>query len=78
MQPYGCISGAEYSGEEHYIGSHNQRPVPVYYVDRDCRIGRFVLVRPAEDSCAPIWLGQAMSSPVLTRENSNFEQIHVQ
>jgi hypothetical protein len=73
MQPYDSISGAECSGEKHYIGPRSQRPALVYRVDRDCRIGHFVLVRPTADSCAPIW--QAISSPVLMPGNSNYERI---
>jgi hypothetical protein len=78
MQPCGTMSGAQCGGEEHYIGPRSQRPAPVYRIDRDCRIGHFVLVRPAEDSSASIWLGQAQSSPVVTPTNSNYERIQVQ
>jgi hypothetical protein len=78
MQPCSTMSGAQCGGEEHYIGPCSQRPAPVYRVDRDFRIGHFVLVRPAEDSSAPIWLGQAQSSLVVTPTNSNYERIQVQ
>jgi hypothetical protein len=44
MQAYGSISGEEFRGEEHYIGSRSQRPRPMYHVERDYHAGDFVLV----------------------------------
>jgi hypothetical protein len=75
MQAYGSISGEEFRGEEQYIGPRSQRPRCMFYVERDCHIGDFVLVRPAQDSPAPIWVGQALSNPVLMVGDSNYQQI---
>jgi hypothetical protein len=72
MQAYGSISGEEFRGEEHYIGPRSQHPRPMYHVERDCHAGDFVLVRPAQDSSQPIWVGQALSNPVLMVGDSNY------
>jgi hypothetical protein len=72
IQAYGSISGEEFRGEEHYIGPHSQRPRPMYRVERDCHVGDFVLVRPAQDSPTPIWVGQALSIPVFMVGDSNY------
>jgi hypothetical protein len=50
----------------------------MYRVERDCHVGDFVLVRPAQDSPTPIWVGQALSNPVLMVGDSNYQQIQVQ
>jgi hypothetical protein len=78
MQAYGSISGEEFRGEEHYIGPRSQRPRRIYYIERDCHVGHFLLVRPAQDSTAPIWVGQALSNPVLMVGDSKYQQIEVQ
>jgi hypothetical protein len=33
MQPYASISGEEFIGEEHYIGSRSERPLLMYRVE---------------------------------------------
>jgi hypothetical protein len=78
MQAYGGISGEEFRGEEYHIGSRSQRPRPMYHIERDCPAGDFVLVRLAQDSLTPIWVGQALSNPVLMIGDSNYQQIQVQ
>jgi hypothetical protein len=47
MQAYDSISGEEFRGKEHYIGPRSQRLRYMYYIERDCHAGHFVLVRPA-------------------------------
>jgi hypothetical protein len=44
----------------------------MYYVEQDCHAEDFVLVRPAQDSSQPIWVGQALSNPVLMVGDSNY------
>jgi hypothetical protein len=78
MQAYDSINGEEFRGEDHYIGPQSQRPRCMYYVEQDCHVGDFVLVRPAQDSPAPIWVGQALSNPVLMVGDFNYQQIQVQ
>jgi hypothetical protein len=75
MQAYNRISGEEFRGEEHYIGPRSQRPRRMYHVERDCHVGDFVLVQPAQDSPVPIWIGQALSNSVLMVGDSNYQQI---
>jgi hypothetical protein len=72
MQAYGSINGEEFRGEEHYIGPRSQCPRHMYYVERDCHVGDFVLVRPAQDSPTLIWVGQALSNPVLIIGDFNY------
>jgi hypothetical protein len=50
----------------------------MYHVERECHAGDFVLVQAAQNSPTPIWVGQALSNPVLMVGDSNYQQIQVQ
>ena len=68
----------EFAEDEHYIGPRSLRPRQSFRVGRDCHAGYFMLVRPATDSNAPIWLGEARSDPILTYGDINQKKIKVQ
>jgi hypothetical protein len=57
-------------GNEYYIGPRSRRPARAYDASRICTTGHFMLIRPAIDSAAPIWLGLAMCNPILVRVDS--------
>ena len=78
MHAYSSISREEFRREEHYIGSYSQRPKPMYHVKRDYHVGDFVLVRSTQDNLVPIWVGKALSDPILMVGDSNYQQIQIQ
>jgi hypothetical protein len=68
----------EVGADEHYIGPRNRRPVRPYHVGRDCHESHYVLIRLAQDSDAPIWVGRGMCNPMINVGDSNYQRIQIQ
>ena len=67
------VDGAE--DEDFFIGQRYLCPERAFQISRDCRQGYFVLVKPAEGSEEPVWMGLAESDPNLDVGTENFKHI---